>query len=42
MIEVFAKFKSMIEIQSGRKLKILKTDDGGEYVLKDFDILCEK
>ena len=42
MIEVFSKFKSMVERQSGRKLKVLRTDGGGEYVSKDFDRLCEK
>ena len=42
VIEVFAKFKSMVERQSGRKIKILRTDGGGEYVLKDFDALCVK
>src|ERR1051325_348007 len=42
VIEVFSKFKSMVERQSGRKLKVLRTDGGGEYVSKDFDRLCEK
>ena len=42
VIKVFAKFKSMVERQSGQKLKILRTDGGGEYVSKDFDKLCEK
>ena len=42
MIEVFSKFKSMVERKSGRKLKILRTDGDGEYVLKDLDMLCEK
>ena len=42
MIEAFAKFKSMVERQSGRKLKVLRTDGGGEYVSKDFDRLREK
>ena len=42
VIEVFAKFKSMVEIQSGRKLKVLRTNGGGEYVSKDFNKLCEK
>ena len=42
MIEVFSKFKSMFERQSGRKLKVLRTDGGGEYVSKHFDMLREK
>ena len=42
MIGVFSKFKSMIERQSGRNLKIMRTDGGGEYVSKEFDMLSEK
>lgn len=42
MIEVFLKFKSMVERQIGRKLNILRNDGGGEYVSKYFDILCKK
>jgi 5'-3' exoribonuclease 2 len=34
MIEVFARFKSMVEIQSGRKLKIIMSDGCEEYVSK--------
>ena len=32
MIEVFTKFKYMVEIQSVHKIKTLRIDDGGEYV----------
>jgi hypothetical protein len=42
VIEVFSKFKFMVERQSSRKIKILRTDGGGEYVSKDFDALCVK
>ena len=42
MVKVFSKFKSMVERQSGRKLKILRTDGGGEYVSKEFDTLWGK
>ena len=42
VIEVFSKFMSMVEIQSGRKLKVLRTDGGGEYVSKDIGKLYEK
>lgn len=42
VLEVFTKFKSMVERQNDRKIKTLRTDDGGEYVLKDFYALCEK
>ena len=33
VFEVFKKFKSMVESQSGHKLKVLKTDGGGEMTL---------
>lgn len=42
MIDVFTKFKSMMERQSGHKIKISRTDGGGEYVSSNFDALCEK
>ena len=42
VIEVFSKFNSIVKRQSGRNLKVLKSDGGGEYVSKDFDKLCEK
>ena len=31
VFDVFKRFKSMAERQSGHKVKILKTDGGGEY-----------
>lgn len=42
VIDVFTKFKSMVERQSGHKIKVLRIDEGGEYMLKDFDTLCTK
>ena len=33
---MFKKFKSMVEQQSGHKIKILKTDGGGEYTSNEF------
>src|ERR1051325_276383 len=32
----------MVKRQSGRKLKVMRTGGGGEYVSKYFDKLCEK
>ena len=40
MIDVFIKFKAMVERQSGHKIKIMRTYGDGKYVSKDFDILC--
>jgi hypothetical protein len=42
VLDVFMKYKSMVERQSGHKLKILRSDGGGEYVLKEFDTMCER
>ena len=38
---LFKVFKALVENQSGRKLKILKFDNGGEYVKSDFIQYCE-
>lgn len=40
-LEVFKKFKAVAETQSGQKLKILRTDGGGEYTSKAFEEFCE-
>lgn len=42
MINVFTKFKAMVERQSGHKIKVLRIYGGGDYVSKDFDTLCTK
>ncbi|GAU26641.1 hypothetical protein TSUD_102510 [Trifolium subterraneum] len=39
VLDVFIKYKSMVERQSGHKLKTLRTDGGGEYVSNEFDAL---
>src|ERR1043165_5105897 len=36
----FQKFKVKVENQSGQKLKILRTDGGGEYNSTEFQKLC--
>ena len=38
---VFQKFKAYAEKQSGATLKILRTDGGGEYTSKEFEVFCE-
>ncbi|MCH81362.1 copia-type polyprotein, partial [Trifolium medium] len=37
---VFKNFKALVENQSGRKLRILRTDGGGEYTSKVFESFC--
>ncbi|GAU31071.1 hypothetical protein TSUD_322080 [Trifolium subterraneum] len=41
VLSVFKKFKSVVERQNEHKLKVLRTDGGGEYVSHDFAELCE-
>ena len=36
----FKKFVSSMETQSGKKLKALCSDDGGEYIAKEFKDFC--
>ena len=40
VFEIFRKFKSLVEKQSGYKIKTLRTDGGGEYVSSEFDAFC--
>ncbi|KAM1262144.1 hypothetical protein ACFX2G_027916 [Malus domestica] len=37
----FRKFKSMVELQSGFKIKCLRSDRGGEFTSCEFNKLCE-
>ena len=37
---LFKIFKALVENQSGRKLKVLRSDNGGEYVKYDFIQYC--
>ena len=37
---VFKSFKKMVETQSGQKVKVLKTDNRGEYTSKEFNVFC--
>ena len=36
VFEWFQKFKSLVEKQTGRKIKCLQSDDGGKYLSKEF------
>ncbi|KAL3612509.1 hypothetical protein D5086_003529 [Populus alba] len=37
---MFKNFKSITETQSGQKIKVLRTDNEGEYILKEFNTFC--
>jgi transposase InsO family protein len=36
----FKEFKALVENLSERKIKILKSDNGGEYTSNEFRIFC--
>ena len=36
----FQKFKALVENQSSRKIRALKSDNGGEYTSKEFNDFC--
>jgi hypothetical protein len=36
----FQEFKALLENQTGRKIKVLRTDNGGEYTSKEFNDFC--
>ena len=42
VFDEFKKFRMKAENQSGQKLKILRTDGGGEYNSKEFQKFCEE
>ena len=35
--KVFSKFKALVENQTGKKIKALRTDSGGEFYEKEFE-----
>ena len=39
---VFTKFKVLVENMCGCKIKILRTDHGGEFLSANFTQLCEE
>ena len=41
VFDLFKVFKSLVENQSGRKIKILKSDNGGEYDKSEFNQYCK-
>jgi cell pole-organizing protein PopZ len=41
-LNVFKKFKALVELQSGYKLKKLRSDRGGEYTSNEFQEFCVK
>ncbi|CAL8990799.1 unnamed protein product [Prunus brigantina] len=42
VLTVFKKFKATVELQSGYKLKKLRSDRGGEYTSNEFNRFCDE
>ncbi|KAK2403542.1 putative mitochondrial protein [Trifolium repens] len=40
--DVFKKFKALVEKQSGKSIKVLRTDGGGEYTSTEFENYCKE
>ena len=41
VFEIFKDFKSLVEKLNGKKIKVLKTDNGNKYVNNNLHNLCE-
>ena len=42
VFEIFKYFKAYVENSSGKKIKVLRNDNGKEYVNKNIKKLCEE
>ena len=42
VFDVFKKWKSLVENETGLKLKCLRSDNGGEYCSKESEECCAK
>ncbi|PNY18017.1 copia-type polyprotein [Trifolium pratense] len=40
VFDVFKRFKALVENQSSKRIKILRTDGGGEYTSRSFESFC--
>ncbi|KAH9650145.1 hypothetical protein KPL70_026248 [Citrus sinensis] len=41
VLEIFVKWKKLVETQTGRKIKVLRSDNGGEYTSNPFLQVCQ-
>ena len=41
VLGIFLKWKAQVESQTGRKIKVLQTDNGGEYKSDSFLKVCQ-
>ena len=42
VFDTFKKWKALVEIETGKKLKCLRSDNGGEYCSREFDRYCSE
>ena len=42
VFDTFKKWKDLVEIETGKKLKCLRSDNRGEYCSKEFDRYCSE
>eukprot|EP00253_Pinus_taeda_P022677 PITA_22677 len=42
VFDTFKKWKALVEIETGNKLKCLRSENGGEYCSKEFDRYCSE
>ena len=40
VLKRFQEFKALVENQTGRRIRVLRSDNGGEYTSKEFDEFC--
>ena len=42
VFDKFKEFKALVENQTEKKIKVLRTDNGGEFCKKEFEEFCKK
>ena len=42
VLQRFQEFKALVENQTGMKIRVLRSDNGGEYTSKEFDGFCRQ
>ena len=42
VFDIFKEFKALVENQTKKKIKVLRTDNGGEFCKKEFEEFCKK